>query len=261
MKTVILCGGAGMRLREETEVKPKPMVPIGRRPILWHIMRAYAHHGFDEFVLCLGYKGAVIKQFFYDYEWLAHDFTVRPGQPPVIHRDHEEALDWTVTCADTGRHADTGERIRRVRRHLDGDRFFVTYGDGVSDVDLAEVLRFHQARGKLATLVAVRPSSRFGELTVDEDGVATSFREKPQVDNGWINGGFMVFEAAALDWFKQGVGSLEDGVLVPLAEARQLAVFRHDGFWQCMDTHREMMLLQQLWDDGQAPWAVWRSGG
>ena len=260
MKTVILCGGAGMRLREETEVKPKPMVRIGRHPMLWHIMRAYAHHGFDEFVLCLGYKGEVIKQWFYNYAWLAHDFTLRPGQPPVIHRD-ADTLDWTVTCADTGRHADTGERIRRARRYIDGDRFCVTYGDGVSDVDLAEVLKFHVERGKLATVVAVRPSSRFGELTVNDVGIATSFREKPQVDNGWINGGFMVFEAAALDWFAEGVGSLEDGVLVPLAEAQQLSVYRHDGFWQCMDTHREMMLLQQLWDEGKPPWAVWRSGG
>lgn len=261
MKTVILCGGAGMRLREETEVKPKPMVLVGSRPILWHIMRAYAHYGFDEFVLCLGYKGDVIKQWFYDYEWLAHDFTVRPGHPPVIHRTHDNDLDWTVTCADTGRRSDTGERIRRVRQYIGQDRFCVTYGDGVSDVNLAEVVRFHEASGKLATIVAVRPSSRFGELTVDPDGVATSFREKPQVDNGWINGGFMVFEAAALDWFKEGVGSLEDGVLVPLSEARELAVYRHDGFWQCMDTHREMVRLQELWDTGAPPWAVWRPRG
>lgn len=261
MKTVILCGGAGTRLREETEVKPKPMVAIDHRPILWHIMRGFAHHGAESFVLCLGYKGEVIKRWVHDYEWLSSDFTVRGDRSIDVHRDPADpTLSWSITCADTGAAAQTGERIHRVRHYLDSERFFVTYGDGVSDVDLGALLRFHKKHGRLATVTAVRPSSRFGELSFDGSGMVTTFQEKPQVGQGWINGGFMVFERAALERFHDSVGSLEEGVLVPLAADRQLAMYQHEGFWQCMDTHREMTLLQDLWTRGGAPWAVWRNG-
>lgn len=259
MKVVILCGGLGTRLREETEVKPKPMVAIGPRPIVWHIMKLYAHAGLTEFVLCLGYKGEVLKDYFLDYTVRTHDCTVhlRDGVVDVHREEADEA--WTVTLADTGVQSGTGDRIGRVRRWLDADAddiFCVTYGDGVADVDIREVIATHRRAGRLATAVAVRPSSRFGEMSID-GGLATTFQEKPQVDAGWINGGFFVFDKRVLDRLPPGVGSLEETVLVQLARERQLAVHQHAGFWQCMDTLREMRLLQELWDQGRAPWAVW----
>ncbi|MFZ5477952.1 MAG: glucose-1-phosphate cytidylyltransferase [Myxococcota bacterium] len=259
MKVVILCGGQGTRLREETEVKPKPMVAVGPRPIVWHIMKTYAHAGFDSFVLCLGYKGEVIKDYFVNYRVRSRDCTVRLGDGSVdVHADGEEES-WTVTLADTGIESGTGDRIGRVRRYLDADPddvFLATYGDALADLDVRDVLATHRRAGRLATALAVRPSSRFGEMAID-GALVSVFQEKPQVDAGWINGGFFVFDKRVLDRLAPGVGSLEEGLLVELARERQLAVHQHAGFWQCMDNYREMKLLQSLWEQGRAPWAVW----
>ena len=255
MKVVILCGGMGTRLREETEYKPKPMVEIGGKPILWHIMKTYAHHGHKEFVLCLGYKGDVIRDYFLHYDVRNRDVTVTLGSTEVENHSGEHGESgWRVTLAETGGDAYTGTRLRRAARHLAGDRFLATYGDGVADVDLAALVAFHEKQGKLGTVTAVRPSSRFGELAI-EDGMVKVFQEKPQVHEGWINGGFFVFQREALALIGEGEHeSLEQGLLVKLAEKGELAVHQHRGFWQCMDTSRELTILRELWDAGDAPW-------
>jgi glucose-1-phosphate cytidylyltransferase len=257
MKVVLLAGGLGTRLREETEFRPKPMVTIGGRPILWHIMKTYAHWGHREFVICLGYRGDVIRDYFLNYEVRHRDVTVTLGSRDVqVHGAHEEA-GWSVTLAETGETTLTGGRLGRVARYLDGDRFMITYGDGVADVDLGRLLEFHCAHGRLATLTAVRPSSRFGEVVIDQDMVQ-GFQEKPQVQGAWINGGFFVFERAVLDIIAGDDESLEQSLLVKLTAMRQLGVYQHHGFWQCMDTPREMDLLNDLWRQDKAAWAVWR---
>ena len=256
MKVVILAGGMGTRLREETDVKPKPMVEIGGRPILWHILKMYAHHGFQEFVVCLGYKGDVIRDYFVNYEMRNSDVTVTLGSRTMeVHNQHGEQ-GWRVTLAETGDRTLTGGRVKRVARYLDGHRFMVTYGDGVSDIDLRALLAHHEAQGRLATVTAVRPTSRFGQLAVDGH-VVQAFNEKPQVEEGWINGGFLVFEPAVLDLMEGDTESLEAGLLSKLAARRELAVYPHHGFWQCMDTFREMELLNDLWRTGTAPWVKW----
>jgi glucose-1-phosphate cytidylyltransferase len=257
MKVVILAGGLGTRLREETEVKPKPMVEIGGRPILWHILKTYAHHGMTDFVLCLGYKGDVIRDYFVNYELRNCDVTMTLGSGAMhVHNRHDEQ-GWTVTLAETGARTLTGGRVKRVARYLDGERFMVTYGDGVADIDLGALLAHHRSQGRLATVTAVRPTSRFGQLDVDGH-LAQAFHEKPQVEQGWINGGFLVFERAVLDVISGDDDSLEGGLLSRLAAQGQLAVYQHHGFWQCMDTFREMELLNSLWQSGAAPWATWR---
>jgi glucose-1-phosphate cytidylyltransferase len=257
MKVVILAGGLGTRLREETEYRPKPMVEIGGRPILWHIMKIYAAHGYKDFVVCLGYKGDVIRDYFLNYEARNRDFTVTLGAQRVEnHNEHEEA-GWRVTLAETGLNTQTGGRLLRVARYVGGDTFMATYGDGVADVDIGRLVRFHWQRGRLATVTAVHPSSRYGELSIS-NGMVQLFREKPQVHQGWINGGFFVFEPQVLDLIEGDADGLEAGLLVKLAERQQLAVYEHEGFWQCMDTYREMQLLNELWNSGHAPWAVWR---
>jgi glucose-1-phosphate cytidylyltransferase len=257
MKIAILAGGIGTRLREETEYRPKPMVEIGGRPILWHIMKLYALHGYCDFVICLGYKGDVIRDYFLNYEVRNRDFTVTLGSGDVqTHGEHHER-GWRITLADTGLSTMTGGRLKRVARYLGGDTFMATYGDGVADIDIARLLAFHRGRGKLATVTGVRPSSRYGELQV-HDGVVRVFREKPQVAEGCINGGFFVFEPGVLDLIEHDDETLEGGLLMKLAEQRQLAVYQHEGFWQCMDTYREMQLLNDLWNSGKPPWAVWQ---
>ncbi len=256
MKVVILAGGMGTRLREETEFKPKPMVEIGDRPILWHIMKCYAHFGFEDFVVCLGYKGDVIRDYFFNYELRNSDSTVTLGSREIeFHHPHGEK-GWKVTLAETGERTPTGSRVKRVERYVDGDNFMVTYGDGVSDIDLRALVRHHQSHGRLATVTAVRPSSRFGQLVV-ENGMVKVFREKPQVQEGWINGGFLVFHRRVFEYLDPDRESLEQGLLERLAEENQLAVFQHRGFWQCMDTFREMESLNELWRSGRAPWAKW----
>ena len=255
MKVVILAGGLGTRLAEETEVKPKPMVEIGGRPILWHILKHYAQHGFKEFVIALGYKGDVIKQFFRDYHALNGDMTIRVADG-VAERHIRERDDWTVHLIDTGLQTQTGGRVGRLRQWLAGAPFMLTYGDGVCNVDLHALLAFHRRCGCAATVTAVRPPARFGGLVFDGDLVA-EFTEKPQIGEGWINGGFMVLGPDVFDYIQGDDTSLEIDTLETLARRRQLAAYRHEGFWQCMDTLRDKRQLDQLWREGRAPWQVW----
>jgi glucose-1-phosphate cytidylyltransferase len=259
MKVLILCGGMGTRLREETEARPKPMVEIGRMPIVWHIMKGYAHHGFNEFLLALGYKGEFIKRFFVDYDLMNSNFTVKLGSGGV-RRQALSAEDWVVHCVDTGLITNTGGRMRRLADRIGKQTFMMTYGDGVSNVDLGELLRFHRRHGKLATVTAVHPPARFGELDIADDPSdprVLHFAEKPQVREGWINGGFFVLEPKVLDYIDDDSTSWQAEPMERLAREGQLMAYRHGGFWQCMDTVRDVELLQTLWQDGKAPWNVW----
>ena len=254
LEAVILCGGQGTRLREETEFKPKPMVEIGGRPILWHIMRRYHRFGVRRFILCLGYKGEIIRDYFLNYRMRQCDVTVRLRSHDVEVHGEDTTEDWEVVLADTGDDAMTGARLRRALRHVKGPHFFATYGDGVADVDMDRLLAVHRDGGRLATVTAVHPSSRYGEIDVGHGAVRT-FSEKPQVADGWINGGFFVFSREAFAGTSDAPGLvLEADVLPPLAARGQLSAYQHDGFWQCMDTYREMLMLNQIWERGDAPW-------
>jgi glucose-1-phosphate cytidylyltransferase len=255
MKVVILAGGQGTRLAEETEVRPKPMVEIGGRPILWHIMKHYAVHGFTEFVIALGYRGEDIKRFFLDYLSLGGDLTLDLGNGGVTRRASER-LDWTVHLVDTGVTTNTGGRVGRLASYLSDGPFALTYGDGVSDVDLTALVAAHRASRKVATVTAVRPASRFGGLSF-EDGDRVRFIEKPQIGEGWISGGFMVLEHAVLDHVTGDDASFESDVLEALSDRGELGAYRHDGFWQPMDTIRDVRYLRGLWDAGTAPWKTW----
>ncbi len=256
MKVVILCGGKGTRLREETEFKPKPMVEIGGRPVLWHIMSLYARHGYREFVLPLGYKGEVIKRYFHDYAARHADFTVDLASGRITRHESSPLPDWKVTLCDTGEDTLKGARIKRVARHLDGERFMVTYGDGVADVDLNALLAFHCGSGKLGTFTGVRMPSRFGTVRTDEQGGILAWQEKPLLHE-YINGGFFVFERAFLDYLSEDPDcDLEKAPLERLAAEGRLGMYAHNGFWQCMDTLRDAQLLNALWDAGKAPWAA-----
>ncbi|MGQ9890048.1 MAG: glucose-1-phosphate cytidylyltransferase [Aggregatilineales bacterium] len=255
LPVVLLAGGLGTRLAEETDVRPKPMVEIGGRPILWHIMKHYAHYGFNEFLVALGYKGEVIKRFFLDYHNLAHSLTVRLATGEVQTHGYE-AEDWTVHLIDTGLHTNTGGRIKRLQPWLQGCTFMVTYGDGVSNVDLRDLLRFHRAHGKLVTVTAVRPPARFGGLVFDGDSVVR-FTEKPQIGEGWINGGFLVCEPGIFDYLESDSTSFEAHLLEQLAQDGQIMAYKHDAFWQCMDTLRDLRVLESLWNSGAPPWKVW----
>jgi len=255
VNVVILAGGLGTRLAEETEVKPKPMVEIGGRPILWHIMKHYAHYGFKEFWVALGYKGDLIKQYFLDYYNLNGSMTIDFSSGQIQSRD-KTCEDWIVHLIETGQETMTGGRVKRLEPWLKGNTFMLTYGDGVSDVNLSDLLRFHRAQGRIATVTAVRPPARFGGLIFDGDLVA-EFTEKPQVGEGWINGGFMVFEPHVFNYLEGDQSILEAHALERLAADRQLAAYRHEGFWQCMDTLRDKRLLESLWQERRAPWKVW----
>ena len=255
MKAVILAGGLGTRLAEETEIRPKPMVEIGDRPILWHIMKHYTHYGITEFAVALGYKGEVIKRYFLDYELVCGSVTVDLASGRIQRREGA-AEGWVVHLVDTGLATNTGGRIRRLGPWLDGTPFMLTYGDGVGDVDLRALLAFHRAHGRVATVTAVRPPARFGGVLFDGDLVA-EFTEKPQIGEGWINGGYMVLEPRVLDYLNGDDDSLERDVLERLAAERQLAGYRHPGFWQCIDTLRDKRLLEALWREERAPWKVW----
>jgi glucose-1-phosphate cytidylyltransferase len=258
MKVVILCGGMGTRLREETEFKPKPMVDIGGRPIVWHIMKTYAHYGFLDFILCLGYRGDCIKEYFLRYEAMNNDFTILLGHKNQIeyHGAHSEQ-DFKVTLADTGLNAMTGARVKRIGRYLDGDTFMVTYGDGLANIDLNRLLAFHRAHGKLATMSTMSPTSRFGMLEIDRDNLVKSFAEKPQLASQ-ANAGFFVLNRRALDYISDDESCiLEREPLVQLAKDGQLMAYRHDGFFFAMDTYREYQKLNELWASGDAPWKVW----
>lgn len=255
MKVVILAGGLGTRLAEETEVRPKPMVEIGGKPILWHIMKHFAHHGFEEFVIALGYKGELVKRWFLDRLEMGSDVTVDLARGKIFHHGHEPEP-WVVHLHDTGVATNTGGRLMRLREALGDEPFLLTYGDGVGDVDLAELTRVHRAHGKLATVTAVRPPARYGGLFF-EGPLVSRFTEKPQAGEGWINGGFMVFEPAIFRYLGADDLSLEVDVLERLAAEAQLGAHRHHGFWQCMDTLRDKRCLEALWQDGRAPWRVW----
>ena len=257
MKVVILSGGLGSRLAEETERKPKPMVEIGGRPILWHIMKHYAQFGFNEFFVPVGYKGEVIKRFFVDYSTLQSDITVDVrGGSVSLHHDRRPADDWRVHVVDTGLHTATGGRLKRLEPYLQNETFMLTYGDGVSAVPLDRLLGFHVAHGHTATITAVRPPARFGGLVFDGD-VVVDFQEKPQIGEGWINGGFMVFGPGVFRYLDGDSTSLEADALSRLAAERELRAWRHEGFWQCMDTVRELRLLERLWQSNQPPWKLW----
>jgi len=257
MKTVIFCGGQGTRLREETEYRPKPLVDIGGRPILWHIMKLYAHHGFNEFVLCLGYRGYMIKEYFLNYEAMNNDFTIRLGSEQRIdYHDMHREQDFSVTLADTGVDTMTGGRLERVMRHLKEDTFMVTYGDGVANVDLTALLAFHHAHGKLATVTTVRPPSRFGVLDIEPDHTVSSFREKPQLDS-WSSAGFFVFNRGVFDYLCGDECVLEQQPLQQLSDDGQLVAYCHDDFFYAMDTYREYLQLNEMWNSGKAPWKVW----
>ena len=255
MKVVILAGGQGTRLAEETDLRPKPMVEIGGRPILWHIMKHYASHGFTEFVIALGYRGEDIKRFFIDYVSLSGDLTVNLGDGSIT-RLPSEHLDWTVHLVDTGLATNTGGRVGRLASYLADGPFMLTYGDGVSNVDLTALVKAHQASGKVATVTAVRPGSRFGGLSF-EDGGQVRFTEKPQIGEGWVSGGFMVLEPAVLGFIDGDDTSFEGHVLEGLSDRGQLGAFRHEGFWQPMDTIRDVRYLRGLWDAKTAPWKTW----
>jgi glucose-1-phosphate cytidylyltransferase len=255
MKVVVLAGGFGTRLAEETEVRPKPMIEIGGRPILWHIMKHYAHYGFREFFMALGYKGEAIKRYFIDYYTFNGSMTIDLSNGRMK-RHNNECEEWTINLIDTGLETNTGGRIKRLESWLKDGTFMVTYGDGVSDIDLMDLLRFHRSHDRIATVTAVRPASRFGGLIFEGDLVA-EFTEKPQIGEGWINGGFLVFEPGIFRYLEGDRSSLESDALERLAADRQLAAYRHDRFWQCMDTLRDKRLLERLWQEGKAPWKVW----
>jgi glucose-1-phosphate cytidylyltransferase len=258
VKVVILAGGQGTRLREETEFRPKPLVDIGGRPILWHIMKHYDHYGFRDFVICLGYRGNMIKEYFLNYEAINNDFTICLGRGNRIafHDAHQEQ-DFHVTLAETGLDTMTGARVKKAAKYLDGGRFMVTYGDGLSDVSIPDLLAFHREHGKLATVTTVRPVSRFGILNLDGEGRVHSFSEKPQLD-GWVNAGFFVFEPQVLDYLEGDDCILEREPLERLASEGQLVAYQHTGFFFAMDTYREYRYLNDAWNSGDAPWKVWR---
>jgi glucose-1-phosphate cytidylyltransferase len=256
MKVVMLCGGLGTRLREETEFRPKPLVEIGGRPILWHIMKMYAHHGFRDFVLCLGHRGNMIKEYFLNYEAMSNDFTICLGRGSRIeYNGNHQEQGFRVTLADTGQDSMTGGRIKRVEKYIDGDTFMVTYGDGVSNVDIRELLEFHNRHGKLATVTTARPISRFGVVDVEE-GLIRSFTEKPRLEP-LVSVGFFVFQRGILDYLTGDDCILEKGPLERLAAEGQLMAYPHEGFFYAMDTYREHLYLNELWAQRQAPWKVW----
>lgn len=253
MKTVILCGGLGTRLSEETHLKPKPMVEIGDRPILWHIMKVYEQYGFNDFVLALGYKGEVIKDYFLQYHGRQSNLSVHLKSGKVNFSD-PTSEDWNISLIDTGALTMTGGRLLRLKAYLQNSgTFMLTYGDGVSDVNIAKLLEFHRSHGKLASVTAVRPPVRFGELIINEQRV-THFQEKPQAGEGWINGGFFVFEPGVFDFIKGDATFLEREPLVQLAQDGELMAYTHPGFWQCMDTVRDRDFLQESWQSGKALW-------
>lgn len=258
MKVVLLAGGFGTRISEESQNKPKPMIEIGGMPILWHIMKLYSHYGFHEFIICCGYKAYVIKEYFANY-FLHHSditFDFTSGQNEMIIHNHV-AEPWKVTLVDTGLNTMTGGRVKRIRDYLNEEPFLLTYGDGVSDVNILELVSNHKASGKLATLTAYQPNNRFGVLDIDDNDQIRDFREKTKADGDWINAGFMVLEPEIIDFIDGDSTVLERYPLEHAAHIGQLNAYKHSGFWQCMDTLRDKQLLENLWNSGEAPWKVW----
>lgn len=259
MKVVILAGGFGTRISEESQFKPKPMIDLGGRPILWHIMKLYSHYGFNDFVICAGYKQEVIKEYFANYFLHSSDITFdfTSGKQDVV--VHQAAVEpWKVTVVDTGLHTMTGGRVKRIRNYTGNEPFLLTYGDGVANVNISELIAFHQKHGKMVSVTSVNPGQRFGVLDIDADGKINSFREKSNGDGALINGGFMVCQPEIFDIIEGDDTVFEKGPLEKAAGEGQLMAFRHCGFWQCMDTVREKQQLEKMWDEGCAPWKVWK---
>ncbi|WP_316826377.1 glucose-1-phosphate cytidylyltransferase [Pedobacter miscanthi] len=262
MKTVILCGGYGTRIRDVADDIPKPMIPVGGKPIIWHIMKTYAHYGYADFVLCMGYKSEVIKDFFINYELRSSDVTIRLGKKSeqIISEANHEEDGWEITLAETGIKAMTGARVKRIKKYIGNDPYFMlTYGDGVGDIDIESLVAFHKSHGKMVTLTGVRPPGRFGELGIADDGsTITGFNEKPQASGGWINGGYFVCNNEFLDILSDAEDLvLEQEPMKKLVELGELKVYEHDSFWQPMDTSREYTLLNELYNNNQAPWVKW----
>ena len=258
MKVVILAGGLGTRISEESHLRPKPMIEIGEKPILWHIMKHYSSYGYNEFVICCGYRQYIIKEFFSEYclhmSDVTFDFTAGNGM--AIHNSAIEP--WKITLVDTGLNTMTGGRVKRVIDYVGGEAFMLTYGDGVSDVDISELVEFHKSHGKIATLTSIQPGSRFGTIDIGRAGTISSFREKPRDDDGWINGGFMIMNEEIFDYIEGDSTVLEREPLESIVAEGQLKAYRHYGFWQCMDTLRDKHLLEDLWEGGDAPWKSWK---
>ena len=271
-KVVVLCGGMGTRLREETEYRPKPLVEIGGKPMLWHIMKIYSYYGFKDFVLCLGYKGKMIKNYFLNYEITNSDFTLKLGSNNIKFYNSYKDKDWIITFAETGKNAMTGARIKRIEKYIDSDLFMLTYGDGVADINLQELIEFHKSHGKIGTVTGVSPSSRFGELVVAEDQVK-KFSEKPHIKDSFINGGFFVFDKRIFNYLEDNDDCIfEREPLKNLTLDKELMIYKHKGFWQCMDTYRDLQLLNNLWAGQEVekelyfneiksikpPWKIWK---
>ncbi|MFC1959449.1 glucose-1-phosphate cytidylyltransferase [Chloroflexota bacterium] len=257
MKTVLLAGGFGTRLQEETARKPKPMVEIGGYPILWHIMNSYAAWGHKEFLVALGYKSEVIKEYFLNYYYKSRNLTISLADGTIDAAEAENTRDWTLHLVDTGLNTQTGGRIKRLSSWIDNETFMMTYGDGVSNVAIDKLLQFHKTHGRLATMTVVRPRARFGDVRIDGAGVVNQFKEKPDSEVGWINGGFFVLEPAVLDYISDDATYFEREPLEQMVANEQLMAFQHTGFWQCMDTVRDLTYLENLWQSGEAQWKIW----
>ena len=257
MKIVILAGGFGTRISEESQFKPKPMIEIGEQPILWHIMKSYSYYGYNEFIICCGYKGQIIKEYFMNYYMHHSDVTFDFAKCNEINVHTNVAEPWKVTIVDTGLNTMTGGRLKRVKNYLNGETFMFTYGDGVCDLNIRELERFHKAQGRYATLTAVQPGGRFGTLEIDHASTVNHFAEKRREDGGWINGGFMILEPIVLDYIDGDNTTFERDPLERLSAEGQLSAFMYDGFWQCMDTLRDKLFLDELIEKGAAPWMVW----
>ncbi|HHQ4683433.1 TPA: glucose-1-phosphate cytidylyltransferase [Aeromonas veronii] len=255
MKAIILAGGLGTRISEESHLRPKPMIDIGGKPILWHIMKIYSHYGINDFIICLGYKGYIIKEYFANYFLHMSDITfdMRTNQM-YVHEEHAEP--WRVTLVDTGEHSMTGGRLKRVREYIGDETFCFTYGDGVADIDIKALLNHHQRAARVATVTAIQPPGRYGALNIN-DGRVNNFQEKPAGDGAWVNGGFFVLEPRIFDYLTDDMTSFEGEPLFSLAQEGQLSAYQHSGFWQAMDTLREKNYLEELWQSGSAPWRVW----
>lgn len=258
MKVVIFAGGLGTRISEETDTRPKPMVEIGGKPILWHIMKIYSHYGFDEFIICLGYKGYLIKEYFMHYFLHNSDITIELGNNKLdVHYTNAESF--KVTLVDTGLATKTAGRLKRVQKYIGNEDFMLTYGDGVSDVNLPELLKFHQAHGKIATVTAIQPEARFGGMELGSDGKVESFKEKPKGDGKWINGGFFVLKPQVFNYLEGDMDNVmwEDGPMEKLSQNEQLMSYKHPGFWKCMDAMRDKLELESLWQNNEAKWKIW----
>ena len=257
MKVVILAGGYGTRISEESHLKPKPMIEIGERPILWHIMKLYSHYQFNDFIICLGYKGHMIKEYFANYFLHGSDVTFDLANNTTCTHSSAEVEPWKVTLANTGLDTQTGGRIKRIKKYIGDEAFLLTYGDGVADINVEELVAFHKSHGKLATVTAVQPSGRYGVLGLNEDASVLEFIEKPKTLDAWVNGGFFVLEPGIFDYIEGDHTPFEGHPLTELAEDGQIMAYNHSGFWRCMDTQRDKLILENLWASGQAPWKVW----